>query len=874
MSSEESSSYAAEEPPPPPPSYAARTTSKYIPEHFKLSAFLNTLPTFFSDPIQKILEEKYRINPVEIKEEVGKTEIVTSQLDLLEPEIVTSRPDLIERSLQLMEPFRKKRPSAKELMFAAVSTDFIGVSENATIKALKVFVTLTFTRTPIMSELKLKLDEEENIIEFWSESQEEKAADPFVNAVFLYIAFQSQLRRLEARYRSMLETYDYRTFPEYIHHLPVLLQEFITEYHVKTSYEATSFTTVGTVIPCLQNIQRRNICLENSYRIMELLDKLSMKITEKEEQEKKRFTDDVLMNEVFFQQKMRNIYEALFEEVYKELLPDEKNWLMPFFDEMRRLFSQVSKEVIPKPEITNYFAKLDIERAPPNPNFAEIEMDMGEGICVVGRSGYGKTNSVLNFIKRTNPDPMNSYWKKIVVFSGATTKEPLYENLPKLYHDVQLIDEVSKLNQVNIKGNYLEPKLIIFDDFITLNETDREKIKTFAAMSRHQGWTRIFIVQKLLGSDGLDPIIRGSCRYFMLFRINNKYDFNKIRRELMGIHGNKGMFLKCYEEATRERLNFFLYDKTPISKDKRGRKNFLGFCGSGINDELINFYNVFDIQKPPRPPSWDTLHIEHPARICIVGATGSGKSNLALNLLSEYGPNYWKRIVIFSPENIHQALYDQLDNNLANRELKQGEERVNLERYNNIEEKKLDLNDDIDDMRKPKLIIFDDFITKKRKENALVRKYAIASRKYGWTCMFLVQKFAGTDGLDKVIRDQCTYYFVMPGTSEIDIGSIKKFVNVDTKTFETSYDMVQNEHTSIRNRTKNRKLAYPFVMIDEETDDIKLKVRIGFDFYYSKQENDVVPVNPKSRRPVERVQRDEEVPVSRRPVERVQRRRR
>ena len=84
----------------------------------------------------------------------------------------------------------------------------------------------------------------------------------------------------------------------------------------------------------------------------------------------------------------------------------------------------------------------------------------------------------------------NDAFCDIIIYSGSTTNEPLYEHLKqkipeiKLYNDIEELPELTEFNED--KEN---EKLIVFDDFINLKEKEMKKIKEYFTAGRKFGFT-------------------------------------------------------------------------------------------------------------------------------------------------------------------------------------------------------------------------------------------------------------------------------------------------------------------------------------------------------------------------------------------------
>lgn len=168
---------------------------------------------------------------------------------------------------------------------------------------------------------------------------------------------------------------------------------------------------------------------------------------------------------------------------------------------------------------------------------------------------------------------------------------------------------------------------------------------------------------------------------------------------------------------------------------------------------IVNYYNVRGIQPPLKGPNFEKHLMYLPARICIVGPSGSGKTNALMNLLQAWGIENFTKIILFTGSSTKEPLYQALLNDypgLIDTFSPSGNMFVPP-----LKEKDMDLP------VTNKLIIFDDFVALPVKKLEQLIQYSIASRKYGFTCVFIGQKFAGTNGIPYAVREQCGYFIMI-----------------------------------------------------------------------------------------------------------------
>ena len=91
-------------------------------------------------------------------------------------------------------------------------------------------------------------------------------------------------------------------------------------------------------------------------------------------------------------------------------------------------------------------------------------------IGLIGASGTGKSNCLLNFLSRSSGD-----FYEVIICSFSTIDEPLYKMIKEKNPNITFIDdpeEIPDLDDYDDDKKH-KHKLIVFDDFIALNKKQK-----------------------------------------------------------------------------------------------------------------------------------------------------------------------------------------------------------------------------------------------------------------------------------------------------------------------------------------------------------------------------------------------------------------
>ena len=156
-----------------------------------------------------------------------------------------------------------------------------------------------------------------------------------------------------------------------------------------------------------------------------------------------------------------------------------------------------------------------------------------------------------------------------------------------------------------------------------------------------------------------------------------------------------------------------------------------------MSDDIINFYELEDVKKYSiqyENPNYnfETMPLKHPMRLVICGATGSGKSNILLNIIQMMDSTF-EKIVIFTQDKDEQ-LYNYLEGKIDGDyfEIYEGIDNVWSYDFNILEDKQY-------------LFIFDDMCIEKIKEQQPICELFIRGRKMahkrGCSVIYLSQSY-------------------------------------------------------------------------------------------------------------------------------------
>jgi hypothetical protein len=208
--------------------------------------------------------------------------------------------------------------------------------------------------------------------------------------------------------------------------------------------------------------------------------------------------------------------------------------------------------------------KLNIDH--PNPNFELNQMKLSMMMLLIGATGAGKTNCLLNILKR-----FDNTFSHIYICNQE--QEPLYEFLKiKLKDKITIVQKLSDLPDLKTLGqSKTEQKLFVFDDMVKVK--DQTYIDTLFLRGRKMSCNCIYISQSFFDT----PLfLRKQLHYLILLKISGDRDLKLILSNYqLGVTQDK--LLELYKNATSTPMSFLKIDIRTGDENKKFSKNFTEF---------------------------------------------------------------------------------------------------------------------------------------------------------------------------------------------------------------------------------------------------------------------------------------------------------
>lgn len=223
-------------------------------------------------------------------------------------------------------------------------------------------------------------------------------------------------------------------------------------------------------------------------------------------------------------------------------------------------------------DLTNFYQLLPKDKQKLPIGYKNHMIDKNSRILMIGSSGTGKSNSLLNFIEKSSGE-----FSEIIICSFSTTDEPLYNFLQQKIPEVQLINNIEDVPEVQSydDNDKKTSKLIVFDDFVNLSKKEMKKLFDYAIASRKFGFTCVFISQSYTS---IPKIISRNCNYLFIFRLNDKVSIKRIisNHSLSGLVSPQ-QIEQYYYYCIKQPLGFLLIDLKTTDDSKRFRCGFTDF---------------------------------------------------------------------------------------------------------------------------------------------------------------------------------------------------------------------------------------------------------------------------------------------------------
>lgn len=212
-----------------------------------------------------------------------------------------------------------------------------------------------------------------------------------------------------------------------------------------------------------------------------------------------------------------------------------------------------------------------------------VELDifpkLPAGILVIGRSGSGKTQAIVNLM--TNDALLGDYFDIVYLFTDAKPDRELIKDLKleKKYiitdFDEKKVSEIMDKAERTIeqKGFKNSPKIMfLFDDILSNAKFLRSKAAVkLATANRHFNISYIFASQYF---KKLPPVLRSNSRYYIIFP-SSQAETIKMAEELTPPRMDNKKFIKYLDHATKEKYSFLTINTDSQEPLRRKFENIL-----------------------------------------------------------------------------------------------------------------------------------------------------------------------------------------------------------------------------------------------------------------------------------------------------------
>jgi hypothetical protein len=199
-----------------------------------------------------------------------------------------------------------------------------------------------------------------------------------------------------------------------------------------------------------------------------------------------------------------------------------------------------------------------------NPNYNIHGLKVPFRLLIIGSSGAGKTQTLLNIIHN-----MGDTFNDIYIIT-KNKDEPLYNYLEDKLgkQGLSVVEGINNAPDLDKDIDKEDQTLIVMDDLVL--EKNQRQLEEYFLRARKQNASLIYISQSYFA---VPQMIRKNLTYLVIKQLANLPDLFRILREYsLGV--DKKQLLKIYENAISDnKQDFLLVDLDAEPKD-RFRKNF------------------------------------------------------------------------------------------------------------------------------------------------------------------------------------------------------------------------------------------------------------------------------------------------------------
>ena len=198
-----------------------------------------------------------------------------------------------------------------------------------------------------------------------------------------------------------------------------------------------------------------------------------------------------------------------------------------------------------------------------NPKFKDHKLNLPFRMLIVGGSGAGKTQTLMNLIRI-----MNGTFNNIHIIT-KNKEEPLYDYLEsKVDTGLTITEGINSAPDLD-EFDKKEQTLIVMDDLVL--EKNQKQLEQYFIRARKLNCSLVYLSQSYFG---VPKMIRMNLNYLIIKRLNTLQDlFRMLREYSLGV--SKEALVDLYQHSIQDnKQDFLLVDLDSEPKD-RFRFNFL-----------------------------------------------------------------------------------------------------------------------------------------------------------------------------------------------------------------------------------------------------------------------------------------------------------
>lgn len=219
-----------------------------------------------------------------------------------------------------------------------------------------------------------------------------------------------------------------------------------------------------------------------------------------------------------------------------------------------------------KAELLDWYKKIPTKYLTKthNPNFNIHGLKLPFRMLIIGGSGSGKTQTLMNIIHN-----MNDTFNEIYVIT-KNKQEPIYEYLEDKLGSkgVSVVEGIDNAPDLDKDINKKDQTLIVMDDLVL--EANQRPLEEYFIRARKQNCSLIYISQSYYA---VPKMIRKNLNYLIIKQLSSLQDLFRIMREY-SLGDNKVQLKKIYDNATTDNRQDFLLVDLDAPPENRFRKNF------------------------------------------------------------------------------------------------------------------------------------------------------------------------------------------------------------------------------------------------------------------------------------------------------------